>query len=332
MEQENEKLVNVRELIKNKQFRIEFFNEFFDLGHKKDLLFVNRLKPSCCPRCGSGHFEYLEKNGDGINLFQCNNCNQRFTVLSDTVYEDIYRPLKEWYGFLDHLFNKKFLDENDELRPLVKKRYCKHFKDLAKILSKYHNSRASFKGTDVAFDLFSYPNEVEELDYLNKPDNLLNYIVAIASDGDRVKLRYVGAGFGYSHSIAWQFNHIISDGGTLIHKPLNNLFELIEQSNLKEKILIGNDEEIANSNNKMKFILKLENEFKKFVNYYERDQVNVILELYFRVFELVARPYISVEEKIRFVMALLFNTYKVKMKDPIFNKSKVTYQTDSATS
>ncbi len=72
---------------------------------RKEIEFVNSLKPKSCPCCGSKDIVKKGKQKKtGLQRWKCKSCGKRFTPLTGTVFDSRKIPIADWIEYLIHLF------------------------------------------------------------------------------------------------------------------------------------------------------------------------------------------------------------------------------------
>ena len=305
-------LIQVSKLITDKELRTLFYESYVDNGCKHDFEYLNNFAPNRCPCCGKFNYVINGKGPRNLNNYYCMECNNWFNLLTNTAFEGISRPLYAYNQFLVDLFKKNYLaqDKIDEENSF---RYSNFFKDLGKILFKASNHNKPFNSNKIYIHLFSYPNEVRDLTRLRNSDDLPNLIIAILTDGKKVKLRIVGTGFINRRFLLAKFSKIINTSSTIVVEDYDVFDELAAMKKLDQLVIKGTKEELKNSC--LSYAISLEEHFRRFINYYSSSKVNLFTDIFISVFELVERKGTTIEDKISFTIALFLNSYKIKDKE-----------------
>ncbi len=66
---------------------------------------LNSIKVNRCKMCLSEKIIKRGKTKNGIQLYYCKQCNRRFTVTTNTIFENHKISITEWINFLLDLFN-----------------------------------------------------------------------------------------------------------------------------------------------------------------------------------------------------------------------------------
>ncbi len=70
----------------------------------EEITLINNLDIPACPYCGSESFIRKGYYGDGIQRYQCKLCEQKFSPLTNTIFDSRKIPFSEWIEYLIHLF------------------------------------------------------------------------------------------------------------------------------------------------------------------------------------------------------------------------------------
>ena len=73
----------------------------------KCLSYLEKLrwgKAVICTKCGSDNVVKLKKQA---GRFHCNACNNTFSVISDTIFEESKLPLSKWFHLISLMLNAK---------------------------------------------------------------------------------------------------------------------------------------------------------------------------------------------------------------------------------
>ena len=70
----------------------------------EEISLINSLMPAACPYCGSEAFIKKGFSSGGIQRYQCKYCDQKFSPLTNTIFDSRKIPFSEWIEFLLHLF------------------------------------------------------------------------------------------------------------------------------------------------------------------------------------------------------------------------------------
>ncbi len=101
-DQENNIPTNTEKLISST------VDEWYLAKHREasaeEISLINSLIPATCPHCRSK--DYIKKgfSSGGIQRYQCKNCGQKFSPLTNTIFDSRKIPFSEWIEFLLHLF------------------------------------------------------------------------------------------------------------------------------------------------------------------------------------------------------------------------------------
>ena len=83
-------------------------HEWYDAKHRKnsieEIKFINSIKVTHCPYCGSIRFIKFGRYGNGYQRYNCKDCKGFFSPLTDTIFDSKKIPISEWIEYLIHLF------------------------------------------------------------------------------------------------------------------------------------------------------------------------------------------------------------------------------------
>jgi len=82
----------------------EWYDEKHRKSSKEEISYINSLKISGCPYCGSTEFSRCGHTSQGIQRYTCKSCSKRFLPLTNTIFDSKKIPLSEWIEYLMHLF------------------------------------------------------------------------------------------------------------------------------------------------------------------------------------------------------------------------------------
>ena len=101
---------NSKELTVIQSFVMEKYKNDYKFKHpslsstnENELL--NSIKVNQCKICSSEKIIKRGKTRNGIQLYYCKQCNRRFTVTTNTIFENHKISITEWINFLLDLFN-----------------------------------------------------------------------------------------------------------------------------------------------------------------------------------------------------------------------------------
>ena len=83
-------------------------HEWYDAKHRKnsieEIKFINSIKVTHCPYCGSIRFIKFGRYGNGYQRYNCKDCRNLFSPLTGTIFDSKKIPISEWIEYLIHLF------------------------------------------------------------------------------------------------------------------------------------------------------------------------------------------------------------------------------------
>ena len=83
-------------------------HEWYDAKHRKssieEIEFINSIKVTHCPYCGSVRFIKFGRYGNGYQRYNCKDCKGLFSTLTGTIFDCKKIPISEWIEYLIHLF------------------------------------------------------------------------------------------------------------------------------------------------------------------------------------------------------------------------------------
>ncbi len=88
----------------------ERHNKHYEDHHKSlkdddEAWLLNSRIPESCRYCRSNRFVRYGHSKNGIQVYRCNDCGRRFTVLTGTIFDSHKIPISEWIEFLYNLFS-----------------------------------------------------------------------------------------------------------------------------------------------------------------------------------------------------------------------------------
>jgi transposase-like protein len=82
--------------------------EWYAAKHREasveEIVLINSHIPSACPYCGAKVFIRKGFYSNGIQRYQCKICDQKFSPLTNTIFDSRKIPFSEWIEYLIHLF------------------------------------------------------------------------------------------------------------------------------------------------------------------------------------------------------------------------------------
>ena len=82
--------------------------EWYAAKHREasveEIVLINSHIPSACPYCGAEVFIRKGFYTNGIQRYQCKICDQKFSPLTNTIFDSRKIPFSEWIEYLIHLF------------------------------------------------------------------------------------------------------------------------------------------------------------------------------------------------------------------------------------
>ncbi len=83
-------------------------HEWYDAKHRKnsieEIKFINSIKVTHCPYCGSIRFIKFGRYGNGYQRYNCKDFRNLFSPLTGTIFDYKKIPISEWIEYLIHLF------------------------------------------------------------------------------------------------------------------------------------------------------------------------------------------------------------------------------------
>lgn len=282
------------------------------LNNTREVELLNSYKPSCCKICGSDKFHKNGFTSNRIQRYRCDDCDQTFTILKNTIFENHKISITEWIEYLLNLFGYSSINLNSKTNknsPTTSKYW------LAKvflILEDYQDD--IILSGNVEIDETYYSLIHSKLKEINgkKLRGISNnkYCIAIACDNHQLYCFLQGKGKPSINKTEKSFIDHIKPYSTLIHDDEHSHSVLIDKLNLKSisystKQLRG----LNDKNNPLRRINRYCFLLKKFLNSHPGFNRNE-LQGYLNLFSFMMNKPKNKLEKVNILFELSLNTSK----------------------
>ena len=223
-------------------FVMDKYKKDYKLKHPKlsstkenDLL--NSIEVIQCKLCSSENIIKRGKTNNGIQLYYCKQCNKRFTITTNTIFENHKISITEWVNFLLDLFNygSTTLISKVNKNSINTAIYWLH--KIFLVLKNYQDN--TVLKHNVYIDEMFY--KVIKSDIKTKDGKQFRgisrnqYCIGIGYDGNNVVAIVEGLGKTTKKLTLETFNGHIEKGAKLIHDDEKSHKELVKELQLKNE-------------------------------------------------------------------------------------------------
>ncbi len=285
----------------------------------KEAQVLNEIKVSKCRYCGSNKIIRKGINGYGLQRYFCKDCTRRFTVLTNTIFENHKISISEWIEYLLYLFGFESLSEiskSNKNSPSTTKYWLKkvfllleNYQDNIILSGKIYIDEAFYKDVESNID-----KKQNNLKYRGLSHN--QFCIGIGFDGYHVYCKVEGRGKTSMDKTLNCFKGHIEEKSHLIHDKEKSHNILISTYSLTSEAYDGNDlKKVDDQKKPLNPINKMILFLKKFLNShpgFDRDD----LQNYLNLFSFIMNENKSPLEKIKKMVYLsLHTTISLKYRD-----------------
>jgi transposase-like protein len=195
---------------------------------------LNSRIPESCRYCRSNGFVRYGHNKNGIQVYRCNDCGLRFTVLTGTIFDSHKIPISEWIEFLYNLVSLSSGSWNNK-NAITTSRY---WLDKVFILVKAYQDSIVLKGNVILDETF-YPmrsSDIITVDGKKLRGLSRNQIsIGVACDDEHVFCVLEGNGKPSQKKTYDAFRDHIAKGSLLIHDKEKAHKKLMDELELKSE-------------------------------------------------------------------------------------------------
>ena len=303
--------------------------EWYAAKHREasseEIALINSLDISACPNCGSDSFIRKGYYGDGIQRYQCKTCGQKFSPLTNTIFDSRKIPFSEWIEYLIHLFefHSIITSARDNRNASSTGKYW-----LIKVFSVLKNSQSSvmLQGEVYIDEIYftCYPRDLVTKDGKKLKGISRNKIcVAVGCDLYGNMLIAVENASKPSNKSTWEsYGSHIKEGSHLIHDDEHSHGILIEKLHLTESVYpTAVTKELQDEDNPMDKINHIHSLIRRFMREhggFSRDDIQDWMNLIW----FILTPPLNRYEKVRkFIDLALSSSQKVRYRDVMCKKS-----------
>ena len=279
---------------------------------QKEIILLNSYKPASCKICESTNFHKNGYTSNGIQRYKCNDCDQTFTILRNTIFENHKISLTEWIEFLLNLFGYSSINLNSKTNknaPTTSKYW------LAKVfllLEDYQDGIILSDEVEIDETYYSViSSQIATIDGVKLRGISNNkYCIAIGCDKNQLYCVLQGKGKPSINKTRKSFITHIKEGSTLIHDDEHSHSVLISELNLNSvsystKELKG----LTDKDNPLRRINHYCFLLKKFLNSHPGFNRNE-LQGYLNLFSFMMNKPHNKLEKVNILLELSLNTSK----------------------
>jgi len=289
----------------------ERHKEHYDNHHKSlkdddEATPINSRTPHRCPRCKGEDFKRYGFNANRIQVYKCNICHSKFTVLTNTIFDSHKLPISEWIEFLYNLFSYVSLNagswnNKNAFTP------SKYWLEKVFLLVKAYQQTLVLKGR-VVLDETYYP--VESTDFIIEDGRKLRGLsrnqicIGAACDATHVYCVKEGNGKPSQMKTLDAFLGHIAKGSTLVHDKEKTHKKIIDTLELKsETYLAESIKKLKDPENPLQRVNRIHFLLKRFLSAhtgFKREEI----EGYINLFSFVMNPPDEKLEKVGVLMDL----------------------------
>lgn len=323
---EDDELSDLQLFIKN-EYKSHYYEHHPLLINENEASFLNSYTPAYCKHCGSTNFKKNGFNSYSIQTYYCKDCGRKFTILTNTIFDDHKISLSEWIEYLLNLFGYSSINLNSKTNknsPTTSKYW------LAKVflvLKDYQDSILLKGKTYIDETYFSV--EAKDIKYKNngkKYKGLSRNKICIASAKDKNNIFLIVKGKGKisSKKALDAYGPHIKEGSTIIHDDEKAHNILIERNKLKSISYNSNDlKKLNDKENPLYPINRVHYFFKRFLDShpgFNRNELQGYANLFVFMNNTKGNKLNKVEAFIE--LALKSNTQRLRYRDYYVKKKR----------
>lgn len=81
-----------------------YYGKHQSLLYAQEAIYLNKIPVKSCPYCDSVNFKKNGFSNNGIQQYKCKDCKRKFSITTNTIFEDHKIPIKEWLEFCVNIF------------------------------------------------------------------------------------------------------------------------------------------------------------------------------------------------------------------------------------
>ncbi len=289
----------------------------------KEAQFLNEITANKCRYCGSNKIIRKGINRYGLQRYYCKDCTRKFTVLTNTIFENHKISISEWIEYLLYLFGFESLSEiskNNKNSPSTTKYWLKkvfllleNYQDNIVLRGNIYIDETFYKDIRSSID-----KDQHNLMYRGLSHN--QFCIGVGFDGCHVYCKVEGRGKPSMDRTLSCFNGHIESRSHLIHDKEKSHEILISTYSLTSEAYDGNDlKKLDDKDNPLDPINKVILFLKKYLNAHPGFDRND-LQNYLNLFSFIMNESKSPLEKVKKMVYLSLNTtISLKYRD-FYNK------------
>lgn len=288
-----------------------------------EVLLINSLPVTNCPFCHSVRIKRDGKRKDGIQKFQCNDCERKFNPLTGTIFDSRKIPISEWIEYLLHIFQYESVTVSslDNRNAESTGRYW--LKKVFEVLKDYQ--KGMVLGDRFWIDetyLSKKPSDTSK-DSAGKMLKGLSHdkiCIATATDGRHAILFPIGFGKPSSKRLTNAMEGHISEKSTMVDDGEKAHMSLMRKCGLKREMHPSKDTKgLDDDSNPMNKINTLHRHFKRFMSRhgsYDRDEIDNWCNLFSFVYNHDGK----VAEMVKDFLGMAISTRKIMRYRDVISK------------
>lgn len=278
-----------------------------------EIEFVNSIKVTCCPYCGSDRFRKIGHRKDGTQCFRCNSCKRKFNPLTGSIFDSRKIPVGEWIEFLVHLFQYQSIKvaSIDNRNAYSTGRYW--INKIFEVLKNYQDSIVMgerFWTDETYLKLMPKDLKRDEKGRLLRGLSRNNLCIMTLTDGTRTVLIADGTGKPSRKRMRKLVPHI-KPGSHMIDDGEKSHIVLVEELNLTREVhKTAETKGLSDKENPMGLINTVHRFFKRFMKShggYSRDE----LQDWCNLFSFVFNHHNNIPGAIKDLFEMAVSTHKV---------------------
>ncbi|RFU94508.1 IS1 family transposase [Sphaerochaeta halotolerans] len=289
----------------------ERHNKHYEDHHKSlkdddEAWLLNSRIPESCRYCRSNRFVRYGHSKNGIQVYRCNDCGRRFTVLTGTIFDSHKIPISEWIEFLYNLFSFVSLNSGswNNKNAITTSRY---WLDKVFILVRAYQDSIVLKGKVILDETF-YPMRSSDIITVNGKKlrglSRNQICIGVACDDEHVFCVLEGNGKPSQKKTYEAFRNHIAKGSLLIHDKEKAHKKLMDELELKSEAYAADRiKKLTDSENPLERVNRIHFFLKRFFyahSSFQREDIEGFVNL----FSFVMNPPVEKLEKVGILLDL----------------------------
>ena len=286
-----------------------YYNKHQSLLFAGEATYLNKISVNSCPYCDSVNFKKNGFSKNGVQQYKCKDCDRKFSVTTNTIFEDHKIPIKEWLELCLNIFkfsSTSATARNNKNSPTTSEYWLSK---LFLLLEDYQNDLVL---EDIVYFDETYYSEVKRKitvteDGKKKRGLSKNkYCIAVGVDATGVCCFVCGKGKPSKNRIFNSFKDKIKKGSLMINDGENAHFKIVKKLELKQEIHLSSETKgLSSKDNPMDRINHIHFLLKEFLDShsgFNRDE----LQNYLNLFCFIMNPPVDPLEKVEIIKNFAF--------------------------